>query len=122
MRKEMMNGKNAKRGIFLYAAVLGVVLLMVGSAFVQPAQAAVGWFDCSVNLVGPGNTQTLVNLTDLAAEPAFTSKWFLLVPARAKEMLAVLLTAINGNKQVVVVVDPESAPYPVIRELYLKAR
>ncbi len=118
----MMNGRSEKGGKLVRAAVLGLVLLLAGVVSAGSARADVGWFDCAVNMTGPGETSTFVNLTDLAAEPAFTSKWFLLPPARAREMLAVLLTAINGNKKVVVVVDPESSPYPVIRELYLKAR
>jgi len=117
-----MDGIENKRGRFIRIAVLGLTLLLAGAVSAGSVRADVGWFDCAVNIAGPGDVNTFVNLTDLAAEPAFVSKWFLLPPARAKEMLAVLLTAINGDKKVIAVVDPESSPYPVIRELYLKAR
>lgn len=103
----------------LIGSVLGVALLLVmgATAFAESA-----WFTCSVDLAGPGKVETFVALTDQAAEPAFVSKWFLLPPDRAREMLAVALTAINSGKKVVVVVDPESATYPEVSDIYLRAQ
>ena len=104
-------------GHFLGAVLLLVVVLAGTMSF-----AASAWFDCSVDLAGPGKDETFIALTDLAEEPAFVSKWFRLPVERAREMLAVALTAINGNKNVVVVVDPDSGSYPVVSEIYLKAQ
>ena len=100
----------------LLGAVLLALVLMESTAF-----AAAGWFDCSVNLVGPGRNETFINLTDLADEPAFGTKWFLFPVDRAREMLAVALSAINSDKKVVVVVDPDDGDYPVISDIYLRA-
>ncbi len=103
-------------GCFLGAMLL--VIVLVGTT----SFAASVWFDCSVDLVGPGKTETFIALTDLAEEPAFVGKWFLLPVEQAREMLAVALTAINSNKKVVVVVDPDIGSYPVVSEIYLRAK
>ena len=102
---------------FVFGVVLLAVILMEAAAFADSA-----WFDCSVDLVGPGKTETLIALTDLAEEPAFVSKWFLFPAGRAREMLAVALSAINSDKKVLVVVDPDSGTYPVISEIFLQAQ
>jgi len=86
------------------------------------ASAETAWYTCSVDLAGPGKTETFIALTDQAKEPAFVGKWFLLPVDRAQEMLAVALTAINSDKKVVAVVDPDSVAYPEISDLYLQAR
>ena len=103
----------------LIGGLLGVGLLIVmgSTAFAESA-----WFTCSVDLAGPGKIETFVSLTDQAQEPAFVSKWFLFPPDRAREMLAVALTAINSDKKVVVVVDPDSVTYPEVTDIYLRAR
>ena len=101
-----------------FFGVMLLVIVLTGTA----SFAASAWFDCSVDLVGPGKTETFIALTDLAEEPVFVGKWFLLPVEQAREMLAVALTAINSNKKVVVVVDPDSGSYPAISELYLRAQ
>lgn len=103
-------------GGFLGAGLLVMVLL--GST----TFAETGWFTCSVDLAGPGKIETFISLTDQADEPAFVGKWFLFPIDRSQEMLAVALTAINSDKQVVVVVDPDIATYPVVTDIYLRAR
>ncbi len=95
-----------------------LLMVLPGSA----AFAETAWFTCSVDMAGPGKVETFISLTDQAADPVFVGKWFLFPADRSREMLAVALTAINGDKQVVVVVDPESAPYPEITDIYLKAQ
>lgn len=100
---------------------LGAALLM--TFLVKPVVFAdSNWYNCSVELAGPGKTGTFVALTDQAETPAFVGKWFLFPPENLREMLAVVLTAINSDKKVVVVVDPESATYPVIEYIFLKAK
>ncbi len=83
--------------------------------------AETAWFTCSVEMAGPGKVETFISLTDQAADPAFTGKWFLFPADRSREMLAVALTAINSDKKVVVVVDPDSATYPEVADIYIKA-
>jgi len=106
-----------------FAAVLLAMLwggIMVCGFSPPVARAEIGWYNCRVNLSGPGADQTFINLTDLASPPAFADKWFLLPPARAREMLAVALTAINAGRCVLVQVDPASGrPEPVLLGLYL---
>jgi hypothetical protein len=97
--------------------LVGFLLLLFQGA----ACAESSWFVCKVELAGPGNSFTFVTLTDMSETPAFTSKWFILPEKRAREMLAVALVAINSNKQVVVVVDPEACTYPEISDIYLRA-
>ena len=101
-------------------------LLVVGFLFMvllgSKAFAETAWFNCSVDLAGPGKEETFIMLTDQAEEPAFSGKWFILPADRAREMLAVALTAINGSKQVTVVVDPDSVDYPDITDIYIKAQ
>ncbi len=101
--------------------LLGFMFLV--TIFIETtACAESGWFTCSVDLAGPGKIETFISLTDLAEEPVFVGKWFLFPVARAREMLAVALSAINSGKTVVVVVDPESGTYPVISDIYLCAK
>ena len=100
---------------------LGVVLLAV-ILIETTAFADSGWFTCSVDLSGPGKTETFIALTDQAEEPAFVGKWFLFPAERAREMLAVALSAINSDRKVVVVVDPDSGTYPVVSDIYLRAK
>ncbi|HDS16705.1 MAG TPA: hypothetical protein ENN66_08910 [Proteobacteria bacterium] len=121
--------KPAKKDGYLKTGGLTVAGLLVlwGMFFLLflrplPVLAESSWFTCTVDLAGPGPNETFVALTDLAAEPAFVGKWFLLPQERAKMMLAVALAAINGGRQVVVVVDPDANLYPQITDIYLKAR
>ena len=107
------------RVVWLLVVVLGFVLC---GFFPSPVRAAGEWFTCRVNLTGPGNSRTYINLTDLAEEPAFVDEWFLMPNARAREMLAVALTAINGDRKVLIKVDLEKGiPEPVLEGLYLVA-
>ena len=99
----------------------GIVLLLV--VLIETAVFAdSGWFDCSVELAGSGRTETFISLTDLAEEPAFVGKWFLFPAERAREMLAIALSAINSDKKVVVVVDPDNGIYPVVSDIFLRAK
>jgi hypothetical protein len=114
--------KNAKRR-FLPVVGLAVLLLVAVYGFSpRPARAAAEWFTCRVNLTGPGGSRTFVNLTDLAEKPAFVEEWFLMPNSRSREMLAVALTAINGDRKVLIQVDLEKGdPEPILDGFYLKA-
>lgn len=98
----------------LLGVIFLIVLLMETVAFADS-----GWFKCAVNLSGPGRNETFIQLTDLAEDPVFITKWFRFSLARSREMLAVALSAINSDRNVVVVVDPDSEAYPVVSEIYL---
>ncbi|MCK5679973.1 hypothetical protein KAI46_04085 [bacterium] len=101
-------------GRLLFAGVL--LFLFQGQVLAESA-----WFTCKVELAGPGKAFTFVALTDQAETPAFTSKWFILPDDKSRAMLAVALLAINSEKQVVVVVDPDEGPYPEISDIFLQA-
>ena len=104
------------------AAGLVVLILALCTLCPSLARAEAEWFTCRVNLTGPGNERTFVNLTDLAEPPAFTDKWFLMPNVRAREMLAVALTAINGGRKVLIKVDLDrGTPEPILEGLYLVA-
>ena len=99
-----------------------IVFLLVGMLMVPGmAFAETSWFTCKVELAGPGKNYSSIALTDQSETPVFTGKWFTLPADKAREMLAVALVAINSNKQVVVVVDPEAGTYPEISDIYLLA-
>ena len=116
-----MVGSERRGRVKIMAYWLGVVFLM--TFLVKPVVFADSyWYTCSVDLAGPGKVETFVALTDQAETPAFVSKWFLFPPERFREMLAVALTAINSDKKVVIVVDPESGTYPVISDIFLQAK
>ncbi len=55
----------------LLKVIFLIVLLMETVAFADS-----GWFKCAVNLSGPGRNETFIQLTDLAEDPVFITKWF----------------------------------------------
>ena len=99
------------------ARLLLILLFVLVSESVALAETA--WFTCRVDFAGPGKEFTFVALTDQAEPPAFEKKWFVLSDNQAQAMLAVALTAINADKKVVAVLDPDAGSYPVIGDLYL---
>lgn len=81
---------------FALASLIAVLLIMALASV-----ALAGTYVCIVTATGPGGaTATFVRLTDTAATPAFTNRWFKFRSDRAKEMLAVALTAMANNKKV----------------------
>ncbi|MBN2706440.1 MAG: hypothetical protein JXR89_08375 [Deltaproteobacteria bacterium] len=122
MKPAKKDGCLKKSGLAVAGLLVSLGLFFLLCLRPLPVLAESGWFTCTVDLAGPGSTETFIALTDLAAEPAFVGKWFLLPQERAKMMLAVALAAINGGRQVVVVVDPDANLYPQITDIYLKAR
>lgn len=98
-------------------------LLMLTIAFgllvATASLAMAATYDCIVTAVGPAyTTPVYVRLTDTAATPAFTDRWFKFNDDRKKEMLAVALTAMANNKKVRMVVSLPN-PYYTITEFYL---
>jgi hypothetical protein len=69
--------------------------------------AELGWYYCSVELVGPSQGTNFINLSDTSNPPAFESRWFILPPEYAKEMLAIALAAKTNQMRVVAFLDPE---------------
>ena len=100
-------------------SVLIFISLMCFS--VIPASAGQGWYTCTVNTAGPGGSGIYIRLTDTAATPAFTNKWFEASADRAKEMLVVALTAISNDLMVTVLTDPAETGEPDIACFYLRA-
>lgn len=96
-----------------------VSLVTFGLLVVMSTAALALTFDCIVTAVGPGGaTGTYIKLTDTAATPAFTDRWFILRSDRGKEMLAVGLTAMANNKKVRAIMG-SSSQWATINELYL---
>ena len=96
------------------------LLAMLFFGLAAPASAQNQWFYCTVSLAGPGGEEsTFIRLSDTEASPAFTDKWFELPVSRAKEMLAVALTAMANEIQVAAYVNPAAGETPVIVNLYL---
>ena len=99
---------------------LGLITLIVLSmVFLFALNASAGWYTCTVNLAGPGFTNTYINLTDTSASPAFTNRWFTAESTQSKEMLATALTAISNSMSVWTYIN-SSAEYATIISLYLK--
>jgi hypothetical protein len=81
-----------KKISFLVAVFVLTTLLLISTAFAA-------WYTCTITKVGANASAYVVFLTDTAATPKFTNRWFVLEPARAKELLAIALTAhANGKK------------------------
>ncbi|OIP90873.1 MAG: hypothetical protein AUK24_03740 [Syntrophaceae bacterium CG2_30_49_12] len=99
-------------GLMVVIVFSMVCLLTIG------ASAQQRWFICSVNYAGPGGPSTYIMLTDADSPPAFTGKWFLAPDDRAKEMLAVALTAMTNGMKVAIFADAEGT-YPYLYSFYL---
>jgi hypothetical protein len=103
------------RSIFYLAACMAFVGLLS-----VPANAENAWYNCNVTQTGPSGTEVRVLLTDSAATPAFTSKWFKAPQGQENRMLAVAMAALTGKKKVAALVDPAADGTPEIAALYLK--
>jgi hypothetical protein len=84
------------------------------------AGAASGTFSCTVNQAGPSGTDVRIQLTDNAATPTFTNKWFKVPKGQESRMLAVAMAALINKKKVSATVDPVLASPSEISALYLK--
>lgn len=105
-----------KRKAFVLVAVLSVFILF-GISEVNAA-----WYTCDVTGTGAAGSSVLVRLTDTAATPAFTNKWFSTNSANVTEtnrVLACLLTAMSLEKTVMISVANLTDTYPKILNFYL---
>jgi hypothetical protein len=85
-------------------SIVGLILALTFMMSL-PVMAAVN-YTCSVSYTGPFGTFTDVGLTDTNATPAWTGvRNFRLYSTRAKEQLAVMLSAIGSGKNVLVGLD-----------------
>jgi hypothetical protein len=96
--------------LFLLALAVGV----------DRVDAASGTFTCTVNQAGPSGTDVKIQLTDNAATPTFTNKWFKVPKGQESRMLAVAMAALINKKKVSATVDPVLASPSEISALYLK--
>jgi len=75
-----------------------LVVVLVLTSFLLVSIASATWYKCTIDRVGVGSAGYSVYLTDTAAVPAFTKKWFVLKADIGKELLAIALTAqVNGK-------------------------
>lgn len=101
------------RRIFL----LVMVVMVAGAFSTTDARAAQQWYECRVEMAGPGWGAIYIQLSDNSA--AFTKKWFSVPAAAAKEILAVALTAMNSGMKVTINADLNQSGYPAIYAIYL---
>jgi hypothetical protein len=101
------------------------IAIMVLSALpVLTVNAAPAWYNAEVARVGTAvGGLMLVQLSDVAASPAFTLKWFIgdttADADQQKKIYATLLAAITNDMQVRVNVDLAAGTYPAINTLYI---
>jgi len=99
--------------------VIGAIFLYIISS--KDAIAGGQWYTCNVLKVGPGGAHSYIKLTDLSVQgsiPVFQGRWFRLSAERAKEMLAVGITALSSSMKVQVFVDGE-VEFSDITAIYL---
>ena len=88
--------------VSILTGLMGILL------FCSIANAEYRWVFCTVELAGPSSVGMYIRLTDASATPAFTNKGFFCPEDRAKQMLAIALTAISLNSKVHAYLDPYS--------------
>lgn len=103
--------------ILAFAFSLG---LMCMGPFVS-ANAASAWYNCRVDMTGTAsNGMVLIRLTDLAAEPEFSRKWFKVHPDVSKEFLATALSIITSDLRATVSVDTTNGEVPTLRRMFAR--
>ena len=96
------------------------VALLLTTVWTSAAQAAPEWYTCVVELTGTGDHNfEFFRLSDTAAGPAFTAKWFRAPETVKKEYLAIALTAMSLDKKVFVRTDLFEETFPTIKSMYL---
>ena len=95
-----------------------LIALMIGSFVLFSSinvMAAAAWFTCTVvSSTAGASPQCQLTGTEDGGSRSFTNKTFLLDPANANSMLAVLLSAQAVGAQVRVFVDPDVGTFPTI--------
>ncbi len=100
--------------------ILAVVLLLT-AVWTSAAQAVPNWYSCVVEVTGTGEHNIMFfRLSDTAASPAFTAKWFRAPENLKIEYLALALKAISLDKKALVLVDLFAATIPTINSMYLE--
>ena len=94
-----------------------MVVMLAVAYFTTDSNAAPAWYLCKVEMAGPGGSAILIQLTDKSA--SFTKKWLTAPADKAKEMLAVALTAMSNGLSVAVYTDTSLSGYPQIYSFYL---
>jgi len=103
----------AKKVFLTMAVVFSIVAI-----FAVSAHAGV-WYTCTVERAAVGwNDHVYITLSDTAGTPAFTFVNFVVPDTRKKEMLAIALTAMTTNKNVLVKLT-DTAGGSVILEMWL---
>jgi len=102
--------------------LMTIAICTMMALFVVSAHAESAWYECTVDEAGPAWDSVYIRLTDTAATPAFTDKWFTPDPDLRKEMLATALGARLAAvpKNVRVNVDPDDGSYPTLWAMYLQ--
>ena len=114
LKKQKKEDEMRVKKMFLAMAVVFSML----AVFAVAAHAG-GWYTCTVNMAGAGwGTHCYIKLSDTAATPAFENRWFVPLDSQKKEMLAVALTAMTNNMNVLVCVSSPNE-YSIIRAMYL---
>lgn len=93
-----------------------LTLLLSGSE----AQAGQQWYVCSIVKVGQSGGKDYLQLTHVPTlgSPAFTARFFRLPAEKAKEMLAVALSAVTSGFKVEVYLDAQ-VEYSEVYAIYL---
>jgi hypothetical protein len=83
--------------VLLIAVMVCVCAMAMGG--IEKASAAN--YVCSVVQAGMTSGAAYIYLTDTAATPAFTNRYFLLDPTAQNQLLAIALTALANSKLIV---------------------
>lgn len=94
-----------------------MVVMFAAAYFATDSNAAAAWYVCKVEMAGSGAGTIYIQLTDKSA--SFTKKFFTAPADRAKELLAVALTAMSNGFSVSVHTDTSLSGYPTIYSFYL---
>lgn len=105
-----------KTRLLLGFAALGFLLL----AAALNVCAEVATFTCTVTQAGSQGSAVNIQLTDTAATPQFTKRWFKAPLGQENRILAVALAAMTNAKKVSVTADLGSSTTPEIAGIYLK--
>lgn len=83
---------------------LMITLLVLGMFLVGPFSVnAATWAVVSVDSIGPNVNRDVLTATEANnTPPVFTEKWLKLNPSRSKEMLAVALTAMTLDRNLII--------------------
>jgi len=103
--------------------LISVMLFSLILSFIAPAaHAGQQWYVCSIVKVGQSGGRDYVQLTHVPNEgaAAFTARYFKLPAEKAREMLAVALSAVTGGFKVEVYVDGQ-IEYSDLYAMYLLA-